>query len=225
VRDHVITATNLSEEAVTKQVLYWTGFRSDSNKNDIVDDGLQSFNDVKMMSEEDINAMTTSFANRTAVNGIIFLGTRRIKYLKAFTHWIRDFYRVSSVPSIAGLSEESFKSQMDRAASRAIVRKNMEKQTKTSAEAAPPGPLQKETQWKHWEEKFTNYAKAHIGASGVPLSYVIRENDQPRPTINYPDFVAKTIACAPLPGEFYDADKTTVFNMIVSFTTGKSSGD
>jgi len=220
VGDLVITATNLSEEAVIKQVLHWIGFRSESNKNAIGDDGLQSFNDDKMTSEEDINAMATSFANRTAVNGRMFLGTRRIKYLKAFTHWIRDFYRVSSIPSIAGLSKESFKSQMDRAASRAIVRKNMEKQTKTSAEAASPGPLQKETQWNHWEEKFTNYAKAHIGARGVPLSYVIRDNDQPRPTITYPDFVAQTIACAPLSGEFYDADKITVSNMIVSFTTG-----
>jgi len=136
VGDLVITASNLSEEAVIKQVLHWIGFRSESNKNAIVDDGLQSFNDVKVMSEEDIQAMATSFVNRTAVNGRMFLGTRKIKYLKAFTHWIRDFYRVSYVPSIAGLSEASFKSQMDRAASRAIVRKNMEKQTKTSAEAA-----------------------------------------------------------------------------------------
>jgi len=101
----------------------------------------------------------------------------------------------------------------------------MEKPTKTSAEAASPGPLQKEIHRKHWEKKFTNYAKAHIGASGVPLSYVIRDNDQPLPTITYPDFVAKTIACAPLSGEFYDADKKTVFNMIVSFTTGQPSGD
>jgi len=61
-------ASNLSEEAVIKQVLHWIGFRSESNKNAIVDDGLQSFNDVKMMSEEDIKAMATSFANRTAVN-------------------------------------------------------------------------------------------------------------------------------------------------------------
>jgi len=55
--DQVIRATNLSEEAVIKQVLHWIGFRSDGGKNSIVDDGLQSFNDVKMMSEEDINAM------------------------------------------------------------------------------------------------------------------------------------------------------------------------
>ena len=177
----MITASNLSEEAVIKQVLHWIGFRSESNKNAIVDDGLQSFNDVKTMSEEDIKAMATSFANRSAVNGRMFLGTRRTKYLKAFSHWIRDFYRTSSVPSIVGLSEETFKYQMDRAAARDIVRKNMIRQTKTSAEAASPGPLQKETQWKHWEEKFTNYTKAHIGASGVPLSYVCLLYTSPSP--------------------------------------------
>ena len=221
----VITTTNLSEEAIIKQVLHWIGFRSDTAKNSIVDDGLQSFNDIKQMSEEDINSMATSFANRTAVNGRMFLGTRRIKYLKSFSHWVRDFYRTSSIPSIVGLSEETFKFQMDRAAARDIIRRNMIRQTKTSAEAASPGPLQKETQWKHWEEKFSNYAKAHIGASGVPLLYVIRENDTPLTSTNYPDFVSKTIACAPLSGEFYDADKTTVFNMIVSFTTGQPSGD
>ena len=146
----VITTTNLPKEAVIKQVLHWIGFRTDSGKNSIVDDGLQSFNDIKEMSEEDINSMLTSFANRTAVNGRMFLGTRRIKKLKTFSHWIRNFYRTSSVPSIVGLSEETFKRQIDRAAAGDIIRKNMIRQTKTSAEAASPGTLQKETQWRHW---------------------------------------------------------------------------
>jgi hypothetical protein len=129
------------------------------------------------------------------------------------------------VPEIVGLSAVTFKAQLDRAAARAIVRKNMESQTKTSAEAASPGPLENEKQWKHWEEKFVNYAKAHIGADGVPLSYVIREEAQPDVDGDHSDFVTKTVACAPLSGEYYDADKASVFNMIVSFTTGQPSGD
>ena len=52
----------------------------------------------------------------------------------------------------------------------------MADQTKTSEDAASLGPLENEKQWKHWEEKFANYARSHIGASGVPLSYFIREN-------------------------------------------------
>ena len=101
----------------------------------------------------------------------------------------------------------------------------MADQTKTSSDAASPGPLENEKKWKHREEKFANYARSHIGASGMPLSYVIRENDQPDITGNHPDFVMKTVAFAPLTGEYYMADRTSVFNMIVSFMTGQPSGD
>ena len=172
-QDQVVTDPNIPEEETIRQVLHWIGFLTDAQKDSLVNDGFESFGDAATMTEKDINAMATSFASRTANNGRMFFGTRRIKFLKAFTHWIRDFYRVSGVPEIVGLSAVTFKAQLDRAAARAIVRKNMESQTKTSAEAASPGPLENEKQWKHWEEKFVNYAKAHIGADGVPLSYVI----------------------------------------------------
>ena len=64
-----------------------------------------------------------------------------------------------------------------------------------------------------------------MGANGIPLSYVIRENEDPDTDGDHPDFVSKTIACAPLKGEYYDADKLAVFNMVVSFTAGEPSGD
>jgi hypothetical protein len=57
------------------------------------------------------------------------------------------------------------------------------------------------------------------------LSYVIRENDEPARDANFDDFVTKTIACAPLNGEFYEADRMTVFNFLVSFTTDQPFGD
>ena len=44
-------------------------------------------------------------------------------------------------------------------------------------------------------------------------------------TGTHPDFINKSIACAPLSGEYFDADKVAVFNMIVSFTTGQPAGD
>ena len=59
----------------------------------------------------------------------------------------------------------------------------------------------------------------------MPLSYVIRENDQPDNTGNNPDFVTEKVACIPLTGEYYMADRTSVFNMLVSFKTGQPSGD
>ena len=77
-------------------------------------------------------------------------GTRRIKYIKAFTHWVQDLYRISGLPSIVGLSEVTFKPQLDRASARADIMKSMANQTKSSADVASPGPLENEIQWKHW---------------------------------------------------------------------------
>ena len=93
-------------------------------------------------------------------------------------------------------------------------------QSKTSAAAATLGPLENEKQWKHWEEKFCNYARSHIGSNGIPLSHVIRENEEPDINREHSDFVSQTISYAPLQGEYYSADRMSVFNMIVSFTTG-----
>ena len=124
--------------------MHWIKFRTDVNKDAIVNDGLESFSDVRVMKVKDIRTMSTSFAGRTALNGRMHFGTRRIKYVKAFTHWIRDFYRVSGVATIVRLAEDNFKPWLDRAAARAIVRKNMESQTKTTVEAASPGQLENE---------------------------------------------------------------------------------
>jgi hypothetical protein len=70
-----------------------------------------------------------------------------------------------------------------------------------------------------------NFLKLHVGANGVPLSYVIRENENPDYGTMHPDFVNQTITCTRLSGKFYAADRLSVFNHIVSFTTGQPSGD
>ena len=41
----------------------------------------------------------------------------------------------------------------------------------------------------------------------------------------HPDFINKTVAFAPLEGEYYAADRMSVFNMVVSYTTGQPSVD
>ena len=70
-----------------------------------------------------------------------------------------------------------------------------------------------------------NYLQCQVGSEGVPLSYIVRLNVAPDTETVHPDFVSKTIACASLHREYYEANKLTVFNMIVSFTTGQPPGD
>ena len=101
----------------------------------------------------------------------------------------------------------------------------MANQTRSSADAASPGLLENKKQWKHWDEKFINHTRSHIGANDVPLSYIIQENEEPDINSEHPYFLNKTVACSQLEGEYYASDRMYVFNMFVSFTTGQPSGD
>ena len=101
----------------------------------------------------------------------------------------------------------------------------MANQTKSSADAASLGPLENKKQWKHFEENFVNYTRSHIGANGVPLAYVIRENEEPDINGEHPDFLNKTVACAPLERKYYASERMSVFNMDVLFTTVQPSDD
>lgn len=143
-------------------------------------------------------------------------------------NWVLDFYRVSNTPTIVGLNETSFKQALQTAEARDKIRNTLKDSTIPSD--ASPGPLENESKWKEWEEKFINYLRLHIGSFRIPLSYVIRENDDPDTDDedgdnSEDDFISKTILRAPLSGEYYDADKLTVFNFIISFTTGQASGN
>ena len=215
----------LDELDTISQALYWIGFRTDVQRNNIISDSFVSYDDIRLFSEKDISNMASDWSSRQASNGKIIFGTRRTKLVKAFTHWVQDFYRISREPSVDGLNEASFLAMLNRALARSEIRKNIKDQNKTAAEAASPGPLKSEREFKNWEEKFINYASAHLGANGIPLSYVIRENEDPPENEEYTDFVSMTISCAPLKGEFYEADRLSVYNMLVSFTTGHPSGD
>ena len=189
------------EEDSLLQILHWIGFCTTAHRQSMVTDSFTSWEDLKMLAQEDADTMSKTFASRSQTNGRIIFGTNRTKYVKATIHWIQDFYRVSDDLLIVGLRERTFKSELQRALSRAIIRKNLSSQTSSVADAASPGPLIKESQWKEWEEKFS-YTKAHIGAAGIPLSYVIREDDDPDNDTDHPDFVSCMIACGPLEGEF-----------------------
>jgi hypothetical protein len=215
----------LTEETSIDQILYWIGFDVEASRNNLRTQSLGTFSDMLSLNVKDVIAMGTDWAGRTVPNGKFHIGAIRLKYLQALIHWIQDFSRVSGTPSIVGLNKTTFKSQLTRALTRAEIRKNLSDQASITAKAASPGPLENERQWKQWEEKFVNYARSHIGSNGIPLSYVIRENDAPDIEGEYPDFILETIAKAPHEGEFYLADRMQVFNMLVSFTSGQPSGD
>lgn len=215
----------LNEDTSLTQILHWIGFTVEANRNNLQSQSLGSFDDMLSLTEKDCQAIATDWAGRTANLGRFHVGLKRLKYLQALVHWTQDFRRISETPTIVGLNASTFKTQLSRALDRATIRKSLKDQASNTSTAASPGPLENERMWKSWEEKFVNYCKSQIGANGIPLSYVIREDDEPDTSGKYGDFITKTIHCAPLEGEFYEADRMTVFNFLVSFTADQPSGD
>ena len=217
----------LTQQEEILQILHWIGFTRDGQKNNIYADSIGSYNDFYALNSEDIDSMAKDYSGRTATNGKMNFGIRRIKRLKSAIHWAQDHRRVSSTPSIKGMNGDDFLAQLERASERAKIRGQHKSDADTKAKEASPGPLKSEKEWMDWEAKFTNYLSVLIGVNGVPLNYVIRENEAPPAAGSkvYANFMDETIYCAPLSGTYYDADKQTVHQAIVSFTTGNPSED
>ena len=81
------------KEDLLRQILYWSGFKIESQLVLLDEDRLDSFSDVRTLTEKDTSTSDSGFENRTQGNGRFHFGTRRTKSLKALFHWVQDFYR------------------------------------------------------------------------------------------------------------------------------------
>ena len=103
---------------------------------------------------------------------------RRIKWLIAMMHWCQDHQRCSEEPDIADFANaDAFKEALQVSAQRALLRKNDSDQVDTISKEANPGKFKDEQKWPDWEPAFVNYLSTIPAVKGVPLSYVVRANE------------------------------------------------
>ena len=157
VADMIAAPDGLTERETIEQCLFWIRFRIDTQRTSLIDDAYGSYGDIKMLTDKDINSMAEDWSRRVATGGQMYFGTNPSKYLKAFTHWVMDFFRAMDVPHVNGLTEAQFRNQLQRAIARSEVCANMKENASTAADTASPGPLESKRKWKTWEEKFVNY--------------------------------------------------------------------
>ena len=213
----------LSEEREIRTILEWSGFTLAVQREHIATESFQNYTEIKSLGEKDVTEISDSFTKRTPAAHRVVSGKRRIKKLKSLVHWSKDFCRINATPSIDGLDQGQFLTDLDIAARREEIRKVQISNSESVMKQASPGTLETEGQWNDWEPAFENYLNAAYGTNGVPLAYVIRKQEVPDPTATYNDFTERCIACAALNGPAYDADKTQVRQFIVSFTQGHLS--
>jgi hypothetical protein len=207
-----------------EQILLWIGFNDEATRNRLQSEGFETYDDLFQMKEKDIRDLAESYNRRTIADGRAIFGLRRTRYLIGLIHWVQDFRRVGEEPTIDGFVDAlQFRLVLDKAYERANVRKVTKDQADTVSKAADPGKFKDERKWPEWEPAFVNYLSTLPGVTGIPLSYVVRELEEPDRAIDYASFNEKAIACAPLVGSTYQADATKVHQLLKSFLQSESA--
>jgi hypothetical protein len=199
--------------------LQWIGFEGAAVRNRLRTEGFETFEDLANMKDKDIRDLAESYGRRTVNDGRFIFGVRRIRYLLGLIHWVQDFKRISGTPDLAGFAGDpgAFRNALDDASNRAEVRKIEKEQSDTVSKAADPGKFKDERKWPEWEPAFVNYLSTIPGVNGVPLSYVVRDSEDPDLTGTFESFNERAIACSPLTGAVFQADARKVHQLIKSF--------
>ena len=96
------------ESNYKRGILTWVEFTIIVQRTDIINDVFITFDGILSLNEKDIKDLSEVFGLRTANNRRINFGICRTKKFKVMLHWFQDFKRVSSTPSIDGLTQDDF---------------------------------------------------------------------------------------------------------------------
>lgn len=200
-------------------VLQIIGFEMAAERNNIMLAGLDQFDDFRYLVDKDIRDMADEFGKRTTAAGKIVFGLGRTKKLVGVMHWVQDCYRANDVPNHELFDEEA----LSEALSLAQIRKSDLDLVTTNSKAADPGKFKDERKWPEWEKAFTNYLSVIPGVNGIPLSYVVREQEIPTPGTEYATFNERMLNRAPLTGQYFVADTRRVHNLLTGFLQGETT--
>ena len=118
---------------------------------------------------------------------------------------------------------DEFRGILDVAIQRAALRKVEDDQVETISKAADPGKFKDARKWPDWEPAFINYLSRIPSSYHMPLSYVVRENEDPADRDFGEDFQAEMIACAPLHGAHFRADAQRVHQLLKNYLVAETA--
>ena len=174
-------------------VLLAIGFEVAVERTNIMAAGISEFEDFRYLVEKDIRDLADKFGKRSVANGKIVFGLGCTKKLTGVMHWVQDCHRVNDVPDHNDFNVEILYQSL----SLAQIRKSDIDLVATNSKAADPGKFKDERKWPEWEKAFINYLAVIPGVSGIPLSYVVREAEDPEAEADYGSFNERMIHRAP----------------------------
>ena len=206
--------------------LEWIGFGDVQHRNAIIDEGgFDRLTDFYDINKTDIRDMAESFSKRSPATNRIIFGMQRIKWLISMMHWAQDHQQCSEDPDLDDIANaEEFKEALIVLPQCASLQRTDTEQVDTISKAADPGKFKDEKKWPDWEPAFVNYLSTIPGVRGVPLSYIVRENEAPDHEMDFGnDFTARSIACAPLNDSSFKANARKVHQLLMNFLVAESA--
>ena len=169
--------------------------------------------------------MADDYEKRTQAQGRIPFGLRRIKLIIGVIHWVQDqdrCHRNASTGNIAHAKE--FREIIDISIQRVALRKLEDDQLDTISKAADPGKFIDERKWPDWEQAFMNYLSTIPGSYHVPLSYIIREQEDPDHNRDFgDDFVSEMITYARLHCAHFRADSRRIHQFLKNYLVAETA--
>jgi len=86
------------------------------------------------------------------------------------------------------------------------------------SKAAMPQPFTDKSRWEDWKITFYNFLKTQPGRNGVPLAYIVRDEDKQSDVLD--DLLDNYINNAPLDGDIYVLDTRSVHLFLMKFICG-----
>ena len=184
---------------------------------EVFDDDFMSCIDKDISEiEEDFKTYSGLTVNQGQIR--LHPGTKR--QIKAFIQWVKDKVRIGKDPSLTPFPVANTATLIRRYKSHTAF---CEK-SKRLSETAKPQMFTETTKWADWVPVFINFLKSLPGRHGVPLVYIVRDNDNALVVPNV-DMLDDYVNQAPFNGEAFNADASEVHTYIVNFIAGNETAE
>jgi len=171
--------------------------------NAIIANGVISVNSLVGLTSKDIENIMTIVRKSTPPVVVNYVSQKRLTIL---AYWANRKHRLAEEINLAAFAEQEAYGNM----------MNSEPDRETMVKEPPE--FKGNIKWKPWKESVISYFNSSLTKDFIPLSYIIRENDDPIPGAIYESEHQRLVAIAPLRGTEFKHDNGVVFDFLKTWT-------
>ncbi len=198
------------------QVFNLMGIAVSAQRNALIADFLSGGMDaLRHLSDDDVKEACLGYAKRSDGSFPIILSTLQKQRMRALVLWVKYQTRIQQPATFEqGTSSTTLKAKLDEAWEREELRKEQRKVGQSYLDHSFNSKLKSQAQYEKFAEELNSTLTMIIGCQGIPLTYVIREEEKPSIDKDLP-FHKIVILAATLKGPKFEIDARTVHQIIL----------